>query len=114
MDDDSPLASEIAPVSVGRVRFRAVTEERPAMSAHRPGRAAERVRRRPGTVGSDPQAGEAGSELARVHRLGVPGRYRGAAGIVARPVDGLGVDTPRPAGLASAYRGRMPSAATVV
>ncbi len=36
------------------------------------------------------------------------------AGIVARMVHGLGADTPGPAGLARAYRGRMPSAATAV
>jgi hypothetical protein len=43
-----------------------------------------------------------------------PATRAGLAGILARPVHGQAVDTPGPAGLARAYRERMPSAATAV
>ncbi len=55
-----------------------------------------------------------GPRLGPADRRGGPTTRAGATGIVARPIHGLGIDTPRPGGLASAYRARMPSAATAV
>jgi len=109
MDDDRPLVSEIAQATVGRVRFLAVAESaRPCP---------------PIALAGLPNESRGGGPAppARTRLLVRRGpSWRGSiawarlAGIVARPVHGPAIDTPRPAGCASAYRGRMPRAATVV
>ena len=118
-DEAGSLVPEIAPVNVERARFRVIRKRTEAPSLRpvygRRHRLALRAPRTGGAAGRAPgQRVGTTSPRTDLERRGEPGTGAALAGIVARPVHGLGVDTSRPVGLARAYRGRMPNAATVV